>query len=264
MAARHEAARDAILTVVAGAADSTGGLLVKRLARGAMMLFATPDAAASAASKIQAAVDRLPELAGTKAGVHLGFHSGPVVSPDKADVDRTVTLAWQLAHEAQDGQTLTSEETAQQLNPALRSFSRCHHAGSDTQQTWLFDVASWHRQGVRPAGWLAMAVLRLSIGARLVVCSRERDSIVIGRDPSCDLPVESMAASRLHCTIRHSDGSFSVHDHSNNGTYLRVAAGIEIPLRNAEFWLPEEGLIGIGDTVGGCAEVVQFSFALVT
>src|SRR5947209_2017418 len=208
MAARHEAARDAILTVVAGAADSTGGLLVKRLARGAMMLFATPDAAASAASKIQAAVDRLPELAGTKAGVHLGFHSGPVVSPDKADVDRTVTLAWQLAHEAQDGQTLTSEETAQQLNPALRSFSRCHHAGSDTHQTWLFDVASWHRQGVRPSGWLAMAVLRLSIGSRLVVCSRERDSVVIGRDPSCDLPVESMAASRLHCTIRHSDGSF--------------------------------------------------------
>jgi len=258
MAARHEAAREAVLTVVAGAADSTGGLLVKRLARGALMLFATPDAAASAASKIQAAVDRLPEVAGTKAGVHLGFHSGPVVSPDKADVDRTVRLAWQLAHEAQDGQTLTSEETAQQLNPALR-----HHAASDTQQTWLFEVGSWHRQGVRPPGWSAMAVLRLSVGARLAVCSRERDSVVVGRDPNCDLLVESREASRLHCTIHHSEGHFSVRDHSNNGTYVRVD-GVEIPLRNAEFWLPEEGLIGIGDSVGRCAEVVQFSFAVVT
>ena len=113
------------------------------------------------------------------------------------------------------------EETAQQLNPALRSFSHCHHAASDTQQTWLFEVGSWHRQGVRPPGWSAMAVLRLSVGARLAVCSRERDSVVVGRDPNCDLLVESREASRLHCTIHHSEGHFSVRDHSNNGTYVR-------------------------------------------
>src|SRR5207237_4957056 len=242
----------------------TGGLVLKNAHGEVMMVFTTPDAAASAASKIHAAIDALPEVGGEKLGVHVGFHTGPV-SPEQASIDRTVKLALRLAQQAEVGQTLTSKETAQLLNPAFRSFSRCHHLlGTDSRQVWLFEVSSWHREGLRPPGWSPMPVLRLTLRDRLMVCSRDKETIVVGRDDSCDLVVESKAASRRHCTIRHADGNFWVRDHSSNGTYVTVGGRVEIPVNDAEFSLPDEGLIAIGDPRARCADVLEFCFALVT
>lgn len=264
-AARVDASRNAVAAAVINVADSTGGLVIRRVGGRVMMLFATPDAAASAASKIHATVEALPSVGGTKLGVHVGFQAGPVVQSDPASIDRTAKLALRLAAQAEDGQTLTSKETAELLNPAFRSFSRCHHLlGADSHQTWLFEVASWHKSGVRPAGWSAMAVLRLTLRERLLVCSREKDAIVLGRDGDCDFVVDSRAASRRHCTIRHVDGEFVLRDHSSNGTYVTVGGAIETTVNEREFKLPDEGLISLGVPRAESADVVQFCFALVT
>lgn len=260
-ARRHAASRNAVTSAVINIAESTGGRVVKSIGGKLMVLFATPDAAASAASKMHATIDALPAMEGFNLGVHVGFHSGPVLQFGKGPSDDTVKLALRLVEQARDGQTITSQQTAEQLNPAFRGFSRSLNA---MQGPELCEVASWHQQGVRPPGWSAMAVLRLTYYDQLVVCSREKEAIVIGRDDDCDLIVESIVVSRRHCTIKHSGSDFVIHDHSSNGTYITVAGNTKIALRTNELALPEEGVIAIGEPRAGASETVEFCYALVT
>jgi adenylate cyclase len=261
IASRYEVARNAITSAVVNIADSSGGLVMKSVGDKVMVLFATPSAAASAASRMHAIIDELPAVNGTRPGVHIGFHTGPA----KDSIDKTVTLALRLAEQAQDGQTITSQETAKQLNPALRDFSRPVHLMQGSAETvWLYEVASWHQKGLRPQGWSAMAALRLTYRDQLTVCSREKDSIIIGREDSCDLVINTKLASRKHCTIQHRDGTFVLRDTSKNGTYLTTLDGIEVGLKHDQSSLPDEGSISIGESRAHAAYAIAFCFALVT
>src|SRR6185503_3204104 len=121
-AKRQEKCRKAVSQAVTSVADSTGGLLVSSSGGKLILRFATPDAAASAASKIHAALNALPAVGGTRLGIQIGFHTGPVESGVSCS-DDTVNLALKLAEKAQDGQTITSQQTAERLNPAFREFS---------------------------------------------------------------------------------------------------------------------------------------------
>src|SRR6185503_1266126 len=134
-------------------------------------------------------IDALPAVGGIKLGIHIGFHSGPALRAAGAGgvADDTVKLALQLVEQAQDGQTVTSQMTAEQLNPAFRGFSRPLRLARDPAKVGLCEIASWHQKGVRPQGWAAMAVLRLTCGEQLAVCSREKEAIVLGREEDCDL-----------------------------------------------------------------------------
>jgi adenylate cyclase len=265
LASRHEASRKAITSAVMNIAESTGGRCLNSAGGRVMALFATPDAAASAASRIHAAVAKLAPIGGTHPGVHIGFHTGPVHKPAQDLIDDTVKLAWRLTEQAEDGQTVTSRETAEKLNPALRSFSRClHQLHGANDDIWLYEVASWHQRGVRPQGWSAMAMLRLTYREQFVVCSKENGLIDIGRGESCDLVVESKLASRSHCAIAYDDGRFVLRDHSSNGTFVRNAGSTAVAVASARISLPDQGLISIGEPNAPACDCVEFSFALVT
>jgi adenylate cyclase len=260
---RNEISRKALAEVVAGIADATGGRVVKTVGGKLMVVFASPDAAASAASKIQAKMDALPPVGGVKIGVHIGFHSGPVFTGGMAD--DTVKLALRLVEQARDGQTVTSQKTAEQLNPAFRPFSSpLRSRDPAAEPIALCEVASWHQRGVRPQGWTAMALLRITCGDQLAVCSREKELIVIGRDDDCDLVIAGLAASRKHCTIEHRGGEFVIRDHSSNGTYVTAEQKSEIALHNERLSLPEEGVISIGEPRDRSSEPIEFCYALVT
>jgi adenylate cyclase len=260
---RSEASRKALARAVVSIAEATGGRVVKTMGGKLMVVFASPDAAASAASKMQAKIDALAPVEGIKIGVHIAFHSGPVVRGTVAD--DTVRLALRLVEQAHDGQTITSLVTSEQLNPALRHFSkRVPVTRQAPEQPDLCEVASWHQIGVRPAGWAAMAVLRVTCGDQLAVCSREKQAIVLGREDDCDIVLAGLATSRQHCTIEHSGGDFVLRDQSSNGTYVTVADGREIVLHNEKVTLPEHGVISIGEPRARSSEPIEFWYALVT
>lgn len=264
-AKRTEASAQAVKEAIIDIAESTGGRVVKTIGGKLMVLFATPDAAASAASKMQARIDAASEVNGIRLGVQIAFHSGPVISRASGVADDTVKLALQLIEQAHDGQTVTTQWTAAQLNPAFRHFSRPIRLASDrAAPVPLCEVASWHQKGVRPAGWAAMAVLRLTCGEQLVVCSREKETIIVGRGDECDLVIASKAASREHCTIEYCRGDFIVRDHSSNGTYVTVAQNAEVVVHNEKLSLPEQGVISIGEPHSRACEPIQFWYALVT
>src|SRR5207253_6908353 len=106
------------------AAESTGGRVLKTMGDEVMVLFPTPDAAASAASEMHAAVDTLPPVNGTKLGVRIGFHAGPVIQRDNDVFGDTVNLAARLVEQAMKGQIIISEETAGLLGPVFRNWAR--------------------------------------------------------------------------------------------------------------------------------------------
>jgi adenylate cyclase len=260
---RSEASRKALAELVVSIAESTGGRVVKTIGGKLMVVFASPDAAASAASKMQAKIDALPPVSGVKIGVHIGFHSGPVVTGGVTN--DTVKLALRLVEQAQDGQTITSQQTAAELNPAFRYFSTPLRASRDAaEQIPLCEIASWHQRGIRPSGWTAMAVLRLTCGDQFAVCSREKEAIVLGRDDDCDLVIAGKAASRKHCSIEYRGGEFVLKDHSSNGTYVTVAQNTEVALHNERLALPEQGTISIGEPRERSSEPIEFWYALVT
>lgn len=261
-AKRHDTCRKLVQRAVVNAADSTGGLLVSARGGKLVLRFATPDQAASAASKIHAAIDAMPPVDGNRPGIQIGIHTGPIEPVGMSLTDDTINLAVKLAEKAHDGQTVASLQTAEQLNPAFREFSKQMLSLQD--ETKMCELASWHQKGVRPPGWQAMAVMRLTWRDQLIVCSREKDSVTIGRDAGCDFVIDAKYTSRRHCTIRYRDGQFALIDHSSNSTYVAVGDTPEVKLKKSGVLLGEQGTIALGQPRMNGAEVVDFCYALVT
>lgn len=261
-ARRNDTCKKVLARAVLSAADATGGMLVSTSGGKVVLRFSSADAAASAASKIHAAIEGLPAVDGIRPGIQIGFHTGPLAQAGGSPADDTINLALKLAEKAQDGQTVISRQTAERLNPAFRGFSRS--ILSLQNETPMCELASWHQKGVRPTGWTPMAVLRLTWRDQLAVCSRDQDTIVIGREEGCDLVVPGQYSSRRHCTLRHRDGQFALLDHSRNGTYLSAEGKDEVKLKRSGALLPEQGVIVIGHPRDRGAEVVEFCYALVT
>ena len=239
---------------VRDAAESTGGQVVKTSGDKVMVLFATPDAAAHAATRMHANIEALSEIGGAKLGVQVGFHSGPVYRCDEDLLGDTVKLASRMVEQARKGQTITSQQTAALLSPSLRTLSRQLDAiparGKAEELRWC-EIASRASTEFRR--------LRLTYRDHAVVCSREKESVVVGRAPGCGLVIADMRVSRRHCTITLRNGRFVLQDHSTNGTYITVEGGADILAQSEEVILGSRGRIGFGRPPdASAADVVEY------
>jgi adenylate cyclase len=248
------------------AAESTGGRVVKTIGDEVMVLFSTPDAAASAASEMHAAIESLPPVGGTKLGVRIGFHAGPVIQRDNDVFGETVNLASRLVEQAQKGQIITSEETAAQLSPAFRSFTRKLYSiqvkgKSDEiglcEIVWRTggDVTSY--TGPQPPR-AAPSVLKLKYRGQEVARRRENDSLTIGREETNALQVHDPKASRQHCTIERRHDNWVLKDHSTNGTYVTIEGDREIVLQREDLILRKHGWIAFGQSRAQTEEVAEY------
>src|SRR5262245_38868613 len=124
----YEAAGDAIahetinrmIAEMRRCTEAAGGRVVKTIGDEVMALFATPQAAANAASQMQMQTDVLPLVGGMKLGVRIGVHTGPVIQKDDDVFGDTVNLAARLVAQATKDQILTSSETAKLLGDAYK------------------------------------------------------------------------------------------------------------------------------------------------
>src|SRR6266513_1321838 len=235
------------------AAESTGGRVVKTIGDEVMVLFPTPDAAVQAAAKMHATIAALPAVGDTKLGVHVGFHSGPVIQVEKDVLGETVKLASKLVEQAQKGQTITSQQTAALLSPALKPYSRELRELAVREQgdgVWLCEIVSQAT---------TTAVVRLTYRDQAVVCSREHRSVVIGREYGCGVMVSDRTASRRHCTVELRGGQFVVQDHSTNGTYVTIDNEKSVLLKGEDLALRRYGWISFSDVRYAGSDVVQFS-----
>jgi len=271
----YETAGDAVALTAIGrciermrtAAESTGGRVVKTIGDEIMALFPSPDAAAGAASEMHATIEQLAEVGGTKLGVRVGFHSGPVIQRDDDVFGDTVNMAARLVEQAGKGQIIISHETAELLSPAFRIFTRPLYSiqvKGKTEEVELCEV-TWRPvedrttvAGYRPKVRAAATVLRLKYGDTEVTRRRDNDSITIGREQGCGLVVADQKASRQHCTIDWRQDKWVLKDHSTNGTYVTAEGDSEMLLRREELTLRKHGWITFGQPRSGTTEVVEY------
>ena len=271
----YETAGDALASEVIGScldklrlsAEATGGRVVKTMGDSVMALFSNPDAAASAAARMQVAIESLPAVGDTKLGVRIGFHAGPVIQRDDDIHGDTVNVAYRLHEQAKRGQVLTSDDTASLLTQLLRSSTRRLYpvpVKGKAEDVALCELV-WRQSPDITDLATAMSVLRIPL-ARLrlkylgldIARRRGSDSLTIGRDAGCELVVADTKASRQHCTIKRRQDRFVLQDHSTNGTFVTVVDEMEVVLQREEFALRKHGWIAFGQPRASTSDIVEY------
>ena len=256
-AAGDSAAQEAVARCferVGGAAISCGGRLAKTMRDKAMILVATPDAAADAAVAIHTAINEFPAVSAVKITLGIGFHYGPVIQKETDVFGDTVNLAARLGEQAAKGQIITTLETSTVLSPIYRPWLRKLGAvevkgRSDQVEicelVWRADDSATliSKRRVSSEGVLK---LKLKYRGAEVVRRREKDAIIVGRDPDCGLVVDHDKVSRHHCTIERRGDKFVVADTSSNGTYVTIQGEPEVLLTREELALSKRGWLAFG------------------
>lgn len=249
------------------AVESSGGRVVKTIGDEVMAVFATPDAAAYAASSMQSAIDALPLVGATKLGIRIGFHCGPVIQNDNDIFGDTVNLAARLVEQAGSSQIIISRETSDLLGPMFRSFKRplyAIHVKGKTEEVGLCELIWRHADDVtmftaaRANANPEALVLRLKYRDQEIIRRRDKDSITMGRAPDCSLVIANDMASRKHCTIERRQDKFVLADQSTNGTYVTAEGGTEILLQREEFRLGKHGWISFGQPRAEAEAVAEY------
>jgi adenylate cyclase len=250
------------------AAASCGGRLAKATAQKVMVLSATPDAAADAASAMHIAMEKLPKIADVRLSVGIGFHYGPVIQKGDEVFGDTVNLAARLCEHAGSGQIILTEWTAKLLSPLyrvwLRNLDKAQIKGRSDEVglcelVWRADDNATALARVRPAEEkTGLPVLRLKYRGNRVERRREKELLTIGRGEDCGLVVHDEKASRHHCTIERRKDKFVLTDISTNGTYVTVDGEEEVRLEREELTLRKRGWITLGQPRVHSKEVVRF------
>ena len=233
-----------------------------------IVLLATPDAAADAAAAMHTAMEALPQYGGEKLGLGIGFHHGPVIQKGDQVYGGAVNLAAQLVALAAKGQIITTRETASHFSPLYRAWMRKlgsvdikDHAGEIRlcELIWKADdnatLFAKKKVEARPTN----TALKLRYRDKELVRRREKDSVTLGRDENCGIPVHDDQASRHHCTIEHRHDKFVLTDHSTNGTYVKSEGVDEVLVQREEFVLTGKGTITCGQPSVSTKEIVEYS-----
>ena len=252
---------------VGGAAISCGGRLAKTMRDKAMVLVATPDGAADAAVAIHTVVNDFPAVGATKLALGIGFHYGPVIQKDTDVFGDTVNLAARLGEQAAKGQIITDMETASAFSPIYRPWLRKlgtvdvkgrSEAVEICELVWRADDSATLVAKRRVTTEGAQNKLKLKYRGGEVVRRRERDAVIIGRDPASGLVVDNDQVSRHHCTIERRGDKFVLSDTSSNGTYVTIQGEQEVLLTREELTLSKRGWIAFGQPKVAAKEAVEF------
>jgi class 3 adenylate cyclase len=264
--AGDEAAAKAIaqcMGAVREVTEAAGGELIKEIGDEAMTLFADPDSAANAATRMHLAVEALPPVGATTLALRIGFHTGAVMRRDDDLFGDTVNLASRIAGQASRGQVLMSEQTAALLAPVLRGMTRALYSvevKGKSESVALCELVWRQSPDVTDMAGSAAAV---SIG-RLWLKHRGAEvkgwdaTVHIGRDKECHVVVTSENASRQHCTIERRRDKFVLRDHSTNGTYVALEGEAEMVLHREDYILRGHGWISCGEPRAQAGDSIEY------
>jgi adenylate cyclase len=244
-----------------------GGRVIKTIGDEVMAVFPAADAAARAATDMQARISAQRTSRGTQLAIHVGFNFGPVLEEGNDVFGDTVTVAARLSNLARGGQVFTSAPTVAELPPALRNRTRsqqAHTVKGKQKDVDLFELVWQETEDeltalstnvkVRPAQ------LTLRHGDRQIDLSEATPTLSIGRDLQNDVVISDRKASRMHARIERRRDKFVLIDHSSNGTYVTVQGEAEIVLRREELVLRSRGQMSFGHAYqDDTAEILAFS-----
>jgi len=258
------------LGVMSEYVEKHSGKVIKTIGDEIMCTFPTADQAVEAAMGMQEGVtEDLPELnpnTPSNLTIRVGLHYGPSILEGGDVFGDAVNVAARMAGLAKGGQIITTQETAEVLNPALRSGTRHLDRISvkgKSEDIDIFEVI-WQSEDVtRMATGLIkseakVARLVLSYDAKEMKLNQDMEPFVLGRGQKADMVVNDTMASREHARIECRRGKFILTDMSTNGTYVQTPDGPSY-LRREDVLLTGEGRIALGRELSEATEVVKFA-----
>ena len=246
------------------------GVLVKTIGDEIMCTFPTAAAALEAACAMQLAVERERPGGERPIYIRIGFHYGDVIHENGDVFGDAVNIAARVSSITRARQILTTDAVAAalpaELSGKVRQVSRAQFRGKEDeldvyQVSWELDDTMSTRIGLplsrKPAD--ARHELLLRYHEQIETINEQHKSIVLGRDNTCDLVIQSTFASRQHARIEFNFGKFVIADHSANGTHLRFSDNQVIHLTHQEIILHGTGTISLGQPFSeGPTEVIEF------
>ena len=250
--------------------DKYGGKVIKTIGDEIMCTFPTADSAVEASMGMQEGVtEDLPEInpnTPSTLTIRVGLHYGPAILEGGDVFGDAVNVAARMAGLAKGGQIITTQDTAEALNPALRSSTR--HLDripvkGKSEDIDIFEVI-WQAEDVTrmATGLLKSEVkdvnLLLRYNGKEMKLDQNMDPFILGRGKKADMVVNDTMASREHARIECRRGKFILTDMSTNGTYVQTPEGPSY-LRREDIVLTGQGKIALGRELSEATEVVDFS-----
>ena len=255
------------LALLGKIAETNHGRVIKTIGDEILAMFLSASAAADAAMAMHEGVAGLPPVGGTRLGIRIGFHFGPVTERDGDVFGDSVNLASRLANLAARDQIITSEQSVQALEPRLIEVCRpLYSAQVEGKET---EVKLWELLWRQSDEGLTIAasrslynptltVLRLTYRDLELQLSADRNSVLVGRDASADFVIKDRKASRAHARILRRLEKFVLVDSSANGTFVKIEGEPELVLRRENFVLHGRGVIAFGQSCSRTEELVEF------
>jgi len=255
--------------LLAETARASGGEIANLLGDEVFCIFPQPDDAAAAAAAMHEGVEAASsgEHLERPIRIRVGFVHGSVVQSDEGWFGNTVHKAARLAALAKAGQTLTTHDTLERLDPrwqqAARYFDRCVLRGGSGEEEiheilWDAGFTSVLATPASAAVAGAIVAVELVYGARTVRVDAAHPRAELGRDPACDLQIESGAVSRLHAAVEWNRGRVHLTDLSTNGTTIEPAGQSPLRVHHESAPLEGEGVLRFGSAASEDARSVTY------
>ena len=266
-----EAARavDRCLKRMERATGAFGGRLVKVAGDELMAIFETSDEAFQAAIEMQARVADLPPVSGVKLAIRVGFSYGLISENEGKMLGESVSVAAHLAALARPAQVLASLAARNTLSAALRKATRelgVTAANGRFPALKTFELILAEPDGVSTkaaeAGADAGGFFSLCYAGKTIVLDDSRQTINMGRNTECDVPVRDRRASRNHARIERRGERVVLIDTSTNGSFVTFDGKPEFFVRREECVLQGRGVICFAASASGAdADCAQFHCA---
>ena len=254
--AQAKAMVDECIAIMRAVVAQYGGRVIKTIGDEVMCVLPNADAGLLAATDMQTKIDALAEVCGTKRAIRVGFHFGPVIEEHNDVFGDTVNLAARLAGLAKGSQIMTTLATVQLMVPMLRASTRRIAAlavkgmGDNVEVCEVIWQAGDELTMATPSMTHAPRHIELLLQFNGTQKSLQdsNNSIILGRDISCQMVVPDRMASRQHARVERRRDKFILTDQSTNGTFVIFDGESEMGLRREEVMLRGKGRISLGHT----------------
>ncbi len=246
------------------------GTVIKTIGDEIMCTFPTAERATESSMGMQEAItedlpDMNPNMPSTMT-IRIGLHYGSAILEGGDVFGDAVNVAARMAGLAKGGQIITTQATAEELPPILRSSTRHLDRIPVKGKSDLIDLFEviWQPEDVTRVATdiidkdIKFISLELVYHDQVIRLDMSSGTFVLGRGKKADVVIDDTMASREHARIECRRDKFVLTDQSTNGTYIVTADGAAY-LRREETTLTGEGKISLGRELAEAEEVVFFT-----
>lgn len=249
------------ITTMTNEISAYQGLVVKTIGDEIMCTFPSAESAFNAACAMQRAVKNANQGSSQPMHVRIGFHFGDVICEAGDVFGDTANVAAHVVKITRANQILATQTVIDALPPGLQSKTRPIRRSDFKGKQEQFEIFMiiWGTEDMEstrigiPAFRKTQddendSELMLRYRDHSYMVNKRHKTVILGREETCQITVQSNFASRQHVRIEFRSGKFFIVDQSTNGTYIRLKNGKVACITCDEMLLEGSGSLSMGQS----------------